>query len=213
MDAARLIARLLAHRVLPRKDKDVLRMLTDSGLRAETEDRLAACGLRLLDHPYADHVAVALARDAESPVFETDAEWLSSNVGLARDAVALLVLLWALIILPKRERQVTGIDVEGQGEIFGGATRKTLAEVSVGIAETTLFEDYGKLLGGKGRVKICLGTLARLGFIEKRNNTIAEGPLLDLVFDYAEIAPRILQGTLTDVLKKRASAADDAESD
>ncbi len=208
MDASRLIARLLAHRVLPRKDREVLRMLTDDGLRNEVEARLAGCGLRLLDHPYADHVALALARDAENPVFETDAEWLASNVGLPRDTVALLVLLWALIILPKRERQVAGVDVEGQGEMFGGTARKAHPEVSVGIAEATLFEDYGKHLGGKARVNMSLGTLARLGFIERRQKTIAEGPLLDLAFDYAEIAPRILQGTLSVVLKHRAAAAD-----
>jgi len=212
MDASRLIARLLAHRVLPRKDRDVLRMLTDDSLRNEVETRLATCGLRLLDHPYADHVALALARDAENPVFETDAEWLASNVGLPRDAVALLVLLWALIILPKRERQIAGVDAEGQGEMFGGATRKAEANVSVGIAEATLFEDFGKLLGGKGRVNISLGTLSRLGFIERRNKTIEEGPLLDLAFDYAELAPRILQGTLADVLKKRAAAAESQEN-
>lgn len=124
MDASRLIGRLLAHRVLPRKDKEVLRLLTDDGLRQDVETRLAACGLRLLDHPYADHVALALTRDAENPVFETEAEWLSSNVGLPRDGVALLILLWALIILPKRERQVAGVDSEGQGEMFGGTARK-----------------------------------------------------------------------------------------
>jgi hypothetical protein len=205
MDASRLIARLLAHRVLPRKDRDVLRVLTDDSLRNEVETRLAACGMRLLDHPYADHVALALAHSAENPVFETDVEWLTSNVGLPRDAVALLVLLWALIILPKRERQIAGVDAEGQGEMFGGPKRKADSTVSIGIAEATLFEDYGKLLGGKGRVNISLGTLSRLGFIERRNKTIEEGPLLDLAFDYAELAPRILQGTLADVLKKRAA--------
>lgn len=207
MDAARLIARLLAHRFLPRKDREVLRMLTDGGLRTEVESRLATCGLRLLDHPYADHVAVALARDAEAPIFETDAEWLSSNVGLPRDAVALLVLLWALIILPKRERQLAKVDAEGQGEMFGSAAHKVGMEVSTSIAESTLFEDYGKVLGGKGRVSINLGTLSRLGFIDKRNKAIHEGPLLDIAFDYAEMAPRILQGTLASVLKNRQAAS------
>jgi hypothetical protein len=48
-----------------------------------------------------------------------------------------------------------------------------------------------------------LGTLARLGFIERRNKAIFEGPLLDLAFDYAELAPRILQGALAEVLKAR----------
>ncbi|MDP2825338.1 MAG: hypothetical protein Q8O52_21980 [Sulfuritalea sp.] len=204
MDAARIVARLLSLRFLPRRDKEILRLLTDAGLRQEVETRLAACGLRLLDHPYADHVAIGLAREAEAPVFETDAEWLPSNANLPKDAVALLVLLWALIILPKRERQISRTDTSGQGEIFGGTARKTDTEVSVGIAEATLFEDYGKVLGGKGRVNIHLGTLSRLGFIERRNKTLHEGPLLDLVFDYAEIAPRILEGTLAGVLKNRA---------
>jgi hypothetical protein len=202
MDAARLIARLLAHRTLPRSDKDVLRLLTDDALRREAEARLATCGLRLLDHPYADHVAIALTRDAENPVFETEAEWLSSNVALPRDAVALLVLLWALIVLPKRERQVARVDAEGQSEMFGGVARKQ-EEATRGIAESALFEDYGKVLGGKGRVIIHLGTLARLGFIERHNKAIFEGPLLDLAFDYAELAPRILQGALAEVLKAR----------
>lgn len=212
MDTARLIARLLALRLLPRKDKEVLRTLTDSGLRTEVESRLAACGLRLLDHPYADHVAVALARDAESSVFETDAEWLSSNVGLPRDTVALLVLLWALIILPKRERQLAKVDAEGQGEMFGNAARRAGTEISASISEATLFEDYGKVLGGKGRVNINLGTLSRLGFIDRRNKAIHEGPLLDLAFDYAEMAPRILQGTLASVLKSRQAASGDGTS-
>lgn len=204
MDASRLIARLLAHRYLPRQDKDVLRLLTDAGLRQEVEARLAACGLRLLDHPYADHVAIGLARDAEAPVFEGDHEWQSCNVGLPKDAVALLVLLWALIVLPKRERQVSRTDAQGQEELFGGAARKADQEVSTAVSETTLLEDYGRILGGKARVtQFLLPVLSRLGFIERRNKMLHEGPLLDLAFDYAEVAPRILEGTLADILKKR----------
>ncbi|MGB0126521.1 MAG: hypothetical protein WBP72_02700 [Rhodocyclaceae bacterium] len=207
MDPSRFIARLLAWRSLPRQDREVLRLLTDDSLRLEVETRLATCGLRLLDHPYADHVAIALTRDAEAPVFETDAEWLTSNFGLPRDGVALLVLLWALIVLPKRERQVAKVDAEGQGEMFTGVVRKT-EDPSRGIAEAALLEDYGRLLGGKTRVtQMLLPQLARLGFIERRNKAIFEGPLLDLAFDYAELAPRILQGTLADVLKRRSSAA------
>ncbi|MBA3902841.1 MAG: hypothetical protein C0522_04065 [Rhodocyclaceae bacterium] len=208
MDASRIIARLLAQRVLPRRDQEMLALLTDAGLRQEVEERLAACGLRLLDHPYADYVAIALAKDAEAPVFETDAEWQASNVGLPKDAVALLVLLWALIVLPKRERQISRTDTEGQGEMFGGAARKPDTEVSGGIPETTLLEDYGRLLGGKARViQFLLPVLSRLGFIERRNKTLFEGPLLDLAFDYAEVAPRILQGALADVVKKRREPA------
>lgn len=94
------------------------------------------------------------------------------------------------------------VDAEGQSEMFGGVARKQ-EEATRGIAESALFEGYGKVLGGKGRVIIQLGTLARLGFIERRNKAIFEGPLLDLAFDYAELAPRILQGALAEVLKAR----------
>lgn len=205
--AATLIARLLAHRYLPREDKDVLRLLTDASLRQEIEARLDACGLRLLDHPYADHVAIALARESETAVFEKDGEWLPGNIGLSKDAVALLVLLWALIILPKRERQMTHADVSGQVDMFGGVAKKTDIEAPPGIQETTLLEDYGRLLGGKARVtQFLLPVLSRLGFIERRNKAIHEGPLLDLAFDYAEMAPRILEGVLADVLKHRKQA-------
>ena len=41
--AARLIARLLAQRYLPREDAEVRRLLVDSSLREEIEQRLATC--------------------------------------------------------------------------------------------------------------------------------------------------------------------------
>lgn len=201
--ADHLVARLLARRSLPRRDREILQLLTDASLRQDVEARLAACGLRLLDHPYADHVTIGIARGAEAAVFEHEDDWQASNVGLPKDSVALLVLLWALIILPKRERQLSRTDADGQAEIFGGVAARTEAVVSVGIAENTLLEDYGKMLGGLGRVRIHIGTLQRLGFIEKKNKMILEGPLLDLAFDYAEIAPRILEGTLASVLRQR----------
>jgi hypothetical protein len=210
--AAHLIARLLAQRYLPRDDGEIRRLLVDAGFRDEVEQRLAACGLRLLAQPFAAHAAVALTRDAESAVFEQDDTWQASNIGLPKDAVALLVILWALIILPKRERQLAGeaAQQEAQGEMFETVRLTPQAhETSRGIAENVLLEDYGKLLGGKARIQqFALPQLSRLGFIERKNKVIHEGPLLDLAFDYAEMAPRILQGALADLLKKRGVLAD-----
>lgn len=207
MEAAPLIARLLARRSLPRSDEAVARLLVDAGLRAEVEARLAACGLRLLDNPYAAQVAVGVGRAAESAVFETEKDWQASNIGLPKDAVALLVLLWALIVLPKRERQINrdNLAAQGQSDLFGTArpVERDLGRVSSAIAESALLEDYGKLLGGKMRVRqFILPTLNRLGFIERRAGMIHEGPLLDLALDYGELAPRILQGALGDLLRQ-----------
>ncbi len=204
--AARLIARLLALRYLPRDDADVRRVLVDTGFRDEIETRLAASGLRLLAQPFAAHVSVALAREQEAAVFEQNDAWQASNLGLPRDAVALLVILWALIILPKRERQLTSeaAQTDTQNELFETVKLTPAArDASRGIAENVLLEDYGKLLGGKARLQqFALPQLSRLGFIERRNKVIHEGPLLDLAFDYAEFAPRILEGALSDLLKQ-----------
>lgn len=204
---ARLIARLLALRFLPRDDADVRRLLVDASFRDEIETRLATSGLRLLAQPFATHVSVALAREHEAAVFEQSDAWQASNIGLPKDAVALLVILWALIILPKRERQLAGDSMRSdtQTELFE-TVRLTAAahDASYGIPKNVLLEDYGKLLGGKSRLlNFALPQLSRLGFIELRNNIVHEGPLLDLAFDYAEFAPRILEGALSDLLKQR----------
>lgn len=205
LNARQLTAKLIAQRYLPRDDKAVRRLLVDLTFRQEIEANLAACGLRLLDHPFANHVAVALIREAEAAVFDEGEVWQASNIGLPRDAIALLVVLWALIILPKRERQLGREAADGQGDMFGNVVKAVGNDVSRGIAENVLLEDYGKLLGGKARISnFALPQLARLGLIERKNKVIYEGPLLDLVFDYAEMAPRILQGALGDLIRAQA---------
>ena len=210
--AARLIARLLALRVLPREDREVRRLLVDTHFRNEVETRLAASGLRLLDQPFAAHVSVALAREYEAAVFEQNDTWQASNIGLPKDAIALLVILWALIILPKRERQLASesTQADAQNELFENVKLTPAAlDASRGIPENVLLEDYGKLLGGRARLQqFALPQLSRLGFIERRNKVIHEGPLLDLAFDYAEFAPRILEGALSDLLKQRGVLED-----
>ena len=218
---AEFIARLLAQRWLPKSDAEVRRLLIDESFRQDIEHRLAATGLRLLDNPFAGHVAAGLAADSENAVFGRGDAWLSSNAGLNRDGVALLILLWALIILPKRERQLSrdATTDEGQSDLFGNAQAAPLRDDAArGVPENVLLEDYGRLLGGKARLQFLLPVLSRLGFIERRNKVLHEGPLLDLAFDYAELAPRILDGALADVLvavngKKEAKTASTAGGD
>lgn len=212
--AVRLIARLLALRYLPREDAEIRRLLIDSSFRDEVDQRLAASGLRLLAQPFAAHVGVALTRECENAVFEQNDTWQASNIGLPKDAVALLVILWALIILPKRERQLAGEAAHGevQSELFENVKLTPAAhDASRGIPQNVLLEDYGKLLGGKTRISFSLPQLTRLGFIELKNKVIHEGPLLDLAFDYAEMAPRILNGALADLLKQRGILRDATE--
>ncbi len=207
-DAALLAAELLARRWLPRQHPKVKRALIDADLWAATQERLSQVGLRLIDNLYADHVSVALLRPAETAVFGEAGLNSHNNIDLPRDAVSLLVLLWALIVLPKRERQAAraaGIDKHGeadtQNDMFGkDRPVPTAASVSPLVSYRALLADFGVQLGKKTRLDTNLKRLENHGFIVRKGEDITEGPLLDLLLDYDVLAPRILQGALGDVL-------------
>jgi hypothetical protein len=204
-DPARLIAQLLAERTVPRTAPLAQRALIDIDFRTEVERRLLESGLRLLANPFAEHLAVALHQDAEQAVFGQGSTWLNNNFSLSRDGVALLVLLWALIILPKRERQWSR-EADTQHDMFGAAKPLPGASNAArGIAESTLRADYADACGGWTRITMNLGILSRLGFIERRNKIIYEGPLLDLALDYETLAPRLIDGALGDLLSTKAA--------
>jgi hypothetical protein len=199
-----LTARLLASRSLPRTDALVRRALVDEAFRVDLDARLAAVGLQLIDNPYAAHVAVALTADVHEPVFGATREYAASNLGLTRDQLALLVVIWALIILPKRERQVNRQKLadDGQGDMFGkDGPLEHGEEVSGAIVEASLLADFAPVLGHKTYVQgKLLSRLAQLGFIERKGGMILEGPLLDVLLDYRTLADRIIYGTLGEVL-------------
>ncbi len=204
-----LVSKLLAHQNLPRQDRLVKKALTDEAFRQELDGRLQACGLKFVENPYAGYVALTLARDMEQPVMGDREEWLSNTMNIDRGTIALLVVLWALIILPKRQRQIERREVgdsQGQSELFADEKPlETGRSVSAPINRNALIADFGARLGKATKVKANLGTLARLGFIVQRQEEIYEGPLLDLLFDYHQLAGRILDGALHDLLGRRLS--------
>jgi hypothetical protein len=203
-DSQILIARLLTHQTLRRDDRLVKRALSDEQFRQEVDARLLATGLKLLDNVYADHVTLALHRAIEPKIFGARDTWQNNNFGLARDGVALLVVLWALIILPKRERQETHQHAEDdQDDMFGNDKPVPRAEdTSIGIPYKALLADFGDKLGKKTRMDMNLGILSKLGFIERRGDILVEGPLLDLLMDTDLLKERIINGALADVFKR-----------
>lgn len=203
-----LVARLAALRVLPRSDALVTRALTDDLFFSALTERLKACGLELVEHPYAEHVCLRIRREMEQPVFGAEDHWLSNNLNLTRDQMALLVVLWALLILPKRSRQIERKDdaaTQHQGEMFAADKPLPSAEdLDISVAEATLLADFGDRLGGRSRIKqFGLPVLSRHRFIERRDGRIYEGPLLDLVLDYNRMARRVLDGALADLFGQR----------
>ena len=210
-DAALLAAELLARRWLPRQHPKVKRALIDTELWRATQERLGQVGLKLVDNLYADHVAVALLRPAESAVFGEAGLNSHNNIDLPRDAVSLLVVLWSLIVLPKRERQAARANnpqAIGTHEMFPSQQPiPTAASVSAMVPYRALLADFGVQLGKKTRLDTNLKRLETHGFITRKGEDIFEGPLLDLLLDYDALAPRILQGALADVLNSARNLA------
>jgi len=219
-EAGLLAAELLARRWLPRRHPRVRRALIDADLWQAVQERLAQVGLRLVDNIHADHICVALLRGAETAVFGEAGLDANNNVELPRDAVSLLVVLWSLIVLPKRERQsarAATAEGDAQEEMFSREKpMPSAASVSPVVSYKALLADFGPQLGKKTRMDGNLKRLEAHGFILRRGDDIAEGPLLDLLLDYDSLAPRILDGALGDVLARvrsqEAEAADAAEA-
>ncbi|HEY0847436.1 MAG TPA: hypothetical protein VGE12_18855 [Noviherbaspirillum sp.] len=203
-EAQLLIAQLLTHQTLPRENKLVKRALTDEVFRLDVDTRLANCGMKFVDNVYADNVTLALTRAIEPKIFGSREVWQNNNMGLARDGVALLVVLWGLIILPKRERQEAHQHaLEDQEDMFGKEKPLPRAEdASIGISYRALLADFGDRLGKKTRMDMNLGLLAKLGFIERRGDMICEGPLLDLMMDTDVLKDRIINGALADIFHR-----------
>ena len=203
-DAQILIAQLLTHQTLARENKLVKRALTDEVFRQDLDGRLAACGMKFLDNVYADNVTLALAREIEPKIFGAREVWQNNNMGLARDGVALLVVLWAMIILPKRERQEAHQHaLEDQEDMFGKDKPLPRAEdASMGISYKALLADFGDKLGKKTRMDMNLGQLNKLGFIERHGDMVLEGPLLDLMMDTDALRDRIINGALADIFHR-----------
>ena len=216
-ETASLVARLLAQRWLPRDDVQARKALLDDGFREELDRRLTSVGLELREHPYSAYISVAVARSSERQVFGGSDSWISNTLQLDRDAIALLVVLWALIVLPKRQRQIERQQAESDAsQTLMFAEAKPISRdpsLSPVVAERTLLADFGDRLGGKTRVNFNLGLLARHGFIVRRKGELAEGPVLDLVFDYERTARRILDGALGDLLAGLVPARSDDDND
>ncbi|MBH9553075.1 hypothetical protein [Inhella gelatinilytica] len=202
-ESAQLMAHLLARRWLPRTHPLVRKALIDTEVWRRLEERAAGVGLRVVDNVHADHITLALLRPAENAVFAETALGANNNFDLPRDGVALLVVVWALIVLPKRQRQLARAEAHeaGQSEMFVGDKPLPSADKSAPLLSyKSLMADFGKQLGGTLRINTHLKLLERQGFITRKGEDIAEGPLLDLLLDYDVLAPRVLEGALAEVM-------------
>ena len=195
-----ICAKLISKKVLPKTDlKDLFR---DENLRAQVEELLKSVGLELATHIYTDQVAVKVCNGMESAVFEDgNGGYLTTNIHLSRGAVALLVILWAKLILPKRQMQIERKSPDPTDQISLLKERKSIPQRElIKLKEETLLADFGEKLGGKTKFATYLGELSRNSFIQRREGIITEGALLDTLIDYGLLASRIIDGCLAEVI-------------
>ena len=187
--ARELCSQLLTERWLAKRAcRD---LLLDDELRAIVARRLDGVGLELVESFTSDYFAVRLKRDIEADV---RIDW-ATNGRLPRGAVALLVIVWAKLVLPKRIVSADAAlrkSAEGQEEPEGPPL----------LPRDALYAEFGRKFGKTAFARY-LGQLKTAGFVrEDRKGNLSEGPLLDLLVDGVQMAQKLRDSVLWDVLER-----------
>jgi hypothetical protein len=199
--AQELCGRLLMDRWLPKRNYRDL--LLDDDLRASVQRRLGAVGLQLVESFTSDYFAVRLKRETEADV---SLDW-ATNTRMPRGAVALLVIVWAKLVLPKRIA-TTEAAMQKQLAEAEGREVPTEAEVPkvISVQREALYAEFGRKFGKTAFARY-LGQLKSAGFVrEDRQGRLREGPLLDLLVDGVQMAQKLRDSVLWDVLERGPEA-------
>ncbi|MEO6195898.1 MAG: hypothetical protein ABIS20_23005 [Thermoanaerobaculia bacterium] len=205
MDSAALIcARLLRAGAVPRAE---LPDLDFPEVRRDVERRLQAVGLLLATSAYSEHVGIRLS----SEVTADSAFDAASNLGLRSDACALLVILWARLVLQKRTAADTR-ELPGQGEIFTGERAAAARGFRPSVRLEALVREFRAVLGGRSRIQSLVTQLRRLQFLAGHGEVIEAGPLLELGIDGERMVGFIRREVLAKLLAERENADGKDES-
>jgi len=199
-ETARLIAaRLIREGTLPREE---VGDLDHPDIRRDVERRLSDVGLCLATSAYSEHVGVRLAAEITSDsAFDS-----ASNLGLRSDGCALLVILWARLVLQKRTAEDTR-EVPGEAGLFTGDAADAARRYAPAVRFEALAREFGDVFGSRTHLKRLVGQLRRLGFAAGRGEYIEAGPLLELGIDGEAMVAFIRRG----VLARLADAPPDGE--
>jgi hypothetical protein len=177
--------------------------------------KVGICRIELATHVYTNYVAVKLSKNCEHEIFNPDGKtYMASNIGLSKGALALLVIIWAKIILPKRQMQRERVSPsdEGQGQMFKESKSIPQDKDMVVLEEKALYADFSHKLGGR-KFYAYLAELARADLIIRKSQQIHEGPLLDILIDYPMLAERIINGALESILKVNEGKTDNVNTE
>jgi len=202
MDAATLIcARLLRTAAVPRAE---LPDLDFPEVRRDVERRLEAVGLVLATSAYSEHVGIRLS----SEMTADSAFDAASNLGLRADACALLVILWARLVLQKRTATDTR-ELPGQGALFTGERAAAARSFRPSVRLEALVREFRSVLGGRSRIQSLVTQLRRLQFLAGHGEVIEAGPLLELGIDGERMIGFIRREVLAKLLAERTATGEE----
>ncbi len=204
-DATLTCARLVREGTVPRSE---LRVLDHPDVRAEVERRLAAVGLTLATSAYSEHVGIRLSAEVTSDrAFDA-----ASNLGLKSDACALIVVLWARLVLQKRTAQSTR-DVPGQSELLGEHRSEAARDYRPSVRFAAIVREFGHVLGSATHIRSLVTQLRKLGFAGGRSDVIEAGPLLELGIDGERMLSFVRREVLAQLLAEREAGRSEEDDD
>jgi hypothetical protein len=204
-EAALVCSRLLREGTVARAE---LAALDHPDIRHEVERRLEAVGLVLATSAYSDYVGVRLSTEvAADTAFDA-----ASNLGLRADACALLVILWARLVLQKRTAADTR-QVPGQVSLLPGEQAAAARSFTPQVRLETLFREFGDTLGSRTHIKGLVSQLRRLGFLGGHGEVIEAGPLLELGLDGERMIAFVRRKVIAELLARGAGAAETPADD
>jgi len=193
-DPALVCARLLREAAVERKELQVLGL---PEVRAEVERRLRDVGLTLASSAYSEHIGLRLSPEiAADQAFDS-----ASNLGLKADACALLVVLWARLVMQKRTATDTR-ETPGQTQLLPQDQIEAARQYRPQIRFETLVREFGPTIGSREHLHRLVSTLRRLRFLGGRGDIIEAGPLLELGIDGEKMTAFIRRRVLADLLEK-----------
>jgi hypothetical protein len=204
-DAPRICARLIREGAIARKD---MPDLDHPETRKEVEQNLGKVGLVLATSAYSEHVGLRL-----SPQVVAEASFDSaSNLGLRSDALALLVIAWAKLVLPKRTVRDTR-EVPGQGFLLTDDRTEAARSFVPQTRIPAIAREFGSILGGASHIRALVSSLRRLKFLGGRGDVIEPGPLLELGLDGDRLMSFIRREVLAKLLEDKKAEHDDPPSE
>ena len=150
-----------------------------------------------------------MRRDIEADI---RLDW-ATNARVPRGAVALLVILWAKLVLPKRIAS-TEAALLRQNPDQPADPNAPVENGPISLPRDALYAEFGRKFGKTAFARY-LGQLKTSGFIrEDRRGNLTEGPVLDLLVDGVQMAQKLRDSVLWDVLERGGiDAPEPAETD